>query len=123
MNYTIYAQEALEQESERRVKHTPGPWRIGRYHNDKLETVGPIRVWNAQGGVIADVPHTDQGWADASLMATAPDMLDALYECVEVLDNYSDVNDGDYGQPVPNRAMSLLQRIEPLIARVEKGGQ
>lgn len=42
----------------------------------------------------------------------ATDVIDVLNDCAEFLDNYSDVNDGDDGQPVPNRAMSLMSRVE-----------
>jgi len=38
--------------------------------------------------------------------------LEALLEqCAEFLESYSDVVDGDYGVPEPNRAMSLLSEI------------
>jgi len=40
------------------------------------------------------------------------DKLEELLErCAEFLDGYSDVVDGDYGQPEPNKAMSLLSSI------------
>lgn len=39
-------------------------------------------------------------------------VLEELLErCAEFLDDYSDVNDGDYGEPRPNAAMSLLSAI------------
>lgn len=34
-----------------------------------------------------------------------------LADCAEFLDGYSDVVDGDYGEPAPNAAMSLLSAI------------
>ena len=40
------------------------------------------------------------------------DLVDILDNCAEFLDNYVDVNDGDDGQPVPNRAMSLKADVE-----------
>lgn len=40
------------------------------------------------------------------------DVMDVLNECWEFLDNYVDVNDGDDGRPVPNRAMALQQRVQ-----------
>ena len=34
-----------------------------------------------------------------------------LADCAEFLDGYSDVVDGDYGVPEPNKAMRLLSAI------------
>jgi hypothetical protein len=34
-----------------------------------------------------------------------------LLRCAEFIEPYVDVNDGDYGVPVPNAAMSLLSAI------------
>jgi len=51
------------------------------------------------------------------IVASAHDLVDALQQCAEFLDNYSDVNDGDDGQPVPNRAMSLLQYVDAVLAK------
>lgn len=48
------------------------------------------------------------------------ELLDTLVECSEFLDNYVDVLDGDYGEPRPNRAMSLHSRVESAIAIVER---
>ena len=39
-------------------------------------------------------------------------VLEELLErCAEFLDSYSDVVDGDYGEPEPNNAMRLLTAI------------
>jgi len=35
-----------------------------------------------------------------------------LEECREFIENYSDVVDGSYGEPAPNRAMQLLNMID-----------
>jgi len=40
---------------------------------------------------------------------------DILQEVSEFLDNYVDVLDGDYGDPRPNNAMSLKQRVDELL--------
>ncbi len=52
--------------------------------------------------------------------ALVPDLLDVLHRCAELLDDYSDVVDGDDG-PLPNRAMSLLRDVEAAIAKAEGG--
>lgn len=43
-----------------------------------------------------------------------------LRECEDVLDDYSDVVDGEDGQPRSNRAMALLGEVERAIALVER---
>jgi len=40
-------------------------------------------------------------------------MLEAdLLECREYLEGHSDVIDGDYGEPAPNKAMRLISMID-----------
>lgn len=39
-----------------------------------------------------------------------------LREAIEVLDNYSDVNDGEDGSPVPNRAMAMMQVLDAALS-------
>ncbi len=51
--------------------------------------------------------------------ALVPELLDVLHRCAELLDDYSDVIDGDDG-PRPNRAMSLLTDVEAAIAKGEQ---
>ncbi len=51
--------------------------------------------------------------------ALVPELLDVLHRCAELLDDYSDVVDGDDG-PLPNRAMSLLTDVEAAIAKAEQ---
>lgn len=40
-----------------------------------------------------------------------------IRELMEFVDNYSDVVDGDYGVPEPNRAMSLLVMARDFLGR------
>lgn len=51
------------------------------------------------------------------VLSAVPEMIDVLAECLAVLDDYSDVNDGEDGQPRPNRAMSLMQEIEAVFKK------
>ena len=39
------------------------------------------------------------------------ELEELLERCADVLDSYSDVVDGDYGVPEPNKAMALLLEI------------
>lgn len=49
------------------------------------------------------------------------EVIALLADVAEALDNYSDVDDGKDGQPVPNWAMSLTRRIEEMMGRLERG--
>ncbi|MCW5615856.1 MAG: hypothetical protein KIT32_12105 [Rhodocyclaceae bacterium] len=42
-------------------------------------------------------------------------LLATLEECAEYLENHSDVVDGSYGEPAPNKAMSLLTEVRRVI--------
>ena len=44
------------------------------------------------------------------------ELEELLERCADVLDSYSDVIDGDYGIPEPNKAMALLSEIRKEIA-------
>ena len=61
--------------------HTPGPWRV------EVDNHGTIAVMWSHGYVVDDVACGEVGeprsMADAHLIAAAPDMLEALEECVE----------------------------------------
>lgn len=45
--------------------------------------------------------------------------VDLLNEIAEFLENQSDVVDGSYGEPHPNRAMSLLRQVDVEIERLK----
>lgn len=58
------------------------------------------------------------GWAAGRLSAHQDRqavVLDLLNDVSDFLDNYVDVLDGDYGEPRPNRAMSLKARVDELL--------
>jgi hypothetical protein len=83
------------------------------------------------------IGYSVSGWGDLSYVSPekyasvppppgekpkpAPDpekLLDLLEEVADVLDNYSDVRDGDEGEhPYPNRAMEMLSRVEETLDR------
>lgn len=48
-----------------------------------------------------------------------PELLDLLSDVAELLEDHSDVVDGDYGEPRPNRAMRMRQRVDEAIAALE----
>jgi hypothetical protein len=47
-------------------------------------------------------------------------LLEVLQDVREFLDGQIDVVDGDYGEPAPNKAMRLAQRIDEALGEVEK---
>ncbi len=104
--------------------HTPGPWDFQDMRDcfDKHIAIRP----HGQGFLLASLSSESFTYgagghdidANAHLIAAAPDMLDMLKRCAELLDDYSDVNDGEDG-PRPNRAMSLLTDVEAIIAKAE----
>jgi hypothetical protein len=46
--------------------------------------------------------------------------IDLLNDVAEFLEGQSDVDDGSYGEQVPNRAMSLLMDVEQEIERLKR---
>lgn len=97
------------------MSHTPGPWTLDRYRDNR-----DFVIVDAERNVITESDcagtHAEE---NARLIAAAPELLAALMECAEFVDNYVDVNDGDDGRPTPNRAMSLHSLILSVIAKAE----
>lgn len=103
--------------------HTPGPWRvetdIRNDHGRESEMVG----WN----IVSDAHEIvgcegieawfENGEANAKLIAAAPAMLAVLYELESYFEDREDVVDGDYGQPEPNKEMTLLREVRDAIQK------
>jgi hypothetical protein len=51
------------------------------------------------------------------------EIIDLLNDVAEFLEGQSDVDDGSYGEQVPNRAMSLLMAVEQEIERLNAAPQ
>lgn len=51
------------------------------------------------------------------LVKSAPELLAAVEEALEFAEGYEDVVDGSYGEPRPNRAMSVAQTLRAAIAK------
>ena len=107
--------------------HTSGPWlksTIGRRNDGSIAVMskdGPVAYANLLRYVKRGTAHSindAESESNARLIAAAPELLEALKRCAELLDDYSDVNDGEDG-PRPNRAMSLLTDVEDAIAKAE----
>lgn len=119
-------------------KFTPGPWHADRAKDGGLRDYHQIDVTGRNGLcganwplTVADTSNRDrlvgdaEDAANARLIASAPDMYDLLNALDDLLDDYEDVIDGDYGEPRPNRAMSMRQEIVALLARIDgtEGGK
>jgi len=56
-------------------------------------------------------------------MMTMPDwllqLLDAVQYAQDVLDDYADVEDGDDGRPIPNRAMLAMTELKNAVRIVD----
>lgn len=93
---------------------TAGPWRLHETSKGATEIIG-------RGVTLASITrnaNTEKcAGANARLMVASPDMLAALHEVEDFLDNQSDVEDGDYGVPRPNRAMRLLIEVRDAISK------
>ena len=60
-------------------KHTPGPWSI--YVNAPSDHV--IRKMSKDGYELCAIARVSSGYANARLIAAAPELLEALTDCVE----------------------------------------
>ena len=59
-------------------KHTPGPWAI--YVNALSDIV--IRKMSKDGYELCSIARVSSGYANARLIAAAPELLEALADCV-----------------------------------------
>lgn len=65
----------------RAAKHTPGPWEVGHYGNSFIVTAKD-RMYDV--AVVRTIGNEDNA-ANASLIAAAPALLEALQRAVEIL--------------------------------------
>ena len=86
------------------TKHTKGPWRrAGKF---------ATHILSADGKMVADAPHhhempTDEGYANALLIAAAPDLLQIL---VDVLDKWKCDADPDECWELVNNAEAAIRK-------------
>ena len=73
-----------------------------------LDIYNPTKV----RGIVESLEH------DLSALRKENEALRAMLEEVsEMLDDYVDVVDGSYGEPRPNKAMSMKSEIDALLAK------
>jgi hypothetical protein len=119
----------MSEQSTQQSAHTPGPWKIGSTTADSGTVFNPNYVSSADDDAICqvfEIPlHTtlaeiersgswDRGLANASLIASAPDLLAVLEGIAETLDKMA---------PCPEEILDqLLASAQSAIKRA-KGGK
>jgi hypothetical protein len=75
-------------------RHTPGPW-IGFNNGFKIwvRSEGNLTIAPQYIADLSGQSDKEKAWADAQLMAAAPDLLEALKELVDLVEG---VRDGSY---------------------------
>ncbi len=75
-----------------KTKHTPGEWKVGKKSTSRNKEYIPIGTAGYFKTIAQTTPlndlATEEDWANAQLMASAPVLLDA---CLEMM-NYFEVN-------------------------------
>ncbi len=98
------------------TKHTPGPWKFSAESIDPEWSV----VTTAGGSVIANVNDRHDQPANASLIAAAPDMLEALKEALSHLDeNARFLRDIQAHAGKVSDAFSSADKVRAAIAKAE----
>ena len=76
------------------TQHTPTPWEydaMGKYYTpDGVIRVNGVVICRMTPSLVS-VPIIEEIKANARLIAAAPDMLEALEECVPLLQHYFDI--------------------------------
>lgn len=68
-------------------KHTPGPWRFGGPEKCTIYDRFGQRIANSFEGVMATQRSDSECQANAKLIASAPDLLEALQAIIEDMDS------------------------------------
>lgn len=116
-----------ERASTKGREHTPGPWVLdGHNMSSILKCVvpkGDPKACHLTGDYDIIARCFSDNWRnDARLIAAAPDLLEALFECEEYFDNKADA-DCDQDGFIPNKEMRLLDVVRAAIAKAEGLGQ
>lgn len=110
------------------AKFTPGPWWacIGPdqpvpYYRGLVAMLGAYRdqfisIVTGKNGSQAGHECSSEEWrANAHLIAAAPDLYEALYLCMQTLDQYADVS--SINEDCPNAAMTAMMRAKEVLAK------
>lgn len=95
-------------------RHTPGPWHFSPGHDPHNQA----HIYGEDGKTLA-ITYSDEGSANAQLIASAPDMLEALRELTAKAWRSFDFRNTPEGA----RNADLLKKAEDAIAKAEGGAQ
>ena len=100
------------------AKHTKGPWRatLSIPAHGRFPAVWQIDDWQ-DAICTTQFCYARETEANARLIASAPEMLDALIECEDHFDRYADAEILADGSMVPTREMTLLTLVRAAIAK------
>jgi len=107
-------------------KHTPGPWKVhGPYYGEDVDPEEPGKQWlsidDAEDDELAVLVNrlgepSAQQYADARLIAAAPDLLAALEELITLAD------DGAFIDLADIEATPISQKLRAAIAAAKETG-
>ena len=86
------------------AKHTPGPWQFSPGHDPHNQA----QIYGDDGKTLA-VTFSDEGSANARLIAAAPDLLFALYACLAELVDVVNAEGGDESEAMRQARAAILQ--------------
>jgi len=98
------------------TKWTPGPWRVQpTFETDESD---PQEIRAQRLILTGDRQYIAETMSNhAHLIASAPELYEALKEAASTLDNYADVLDGMDGTPRPNDAMKTLLVVDAALRK------
>jgi hypothetical protein len=105
------------------AKHTPGPWELDDVaSNQRLGLPALVTAWDDGAGETTDIasisPDDENMWADAALIAAAPDMYVALRMAEQLVAR--GMAEGAYEHcAAPKIGESGLERISAALAKAE----
>ena len=85
--------------------HTPGPWKFEEAFDDDTSCGIVIRSATDEIAQINSIGVTD--FENAALLASAPDLLQSLRECIDILRDFNCVTGEDGEEPLPFYVRSL----------------
>ena len=85
------------------MSHTPGPWKIVRIDGELVGSIYKSKI-RICAGILDDMKLQKEAEGNTYLIATAPEMLEALEALVSM------VNSGEYRQEILNRADAAIRK-------------
>lgn len=92
---------------------------VVKEHRGRREPENRILADHVQSAVISlNLADVQARMKEKLLPKVHGDVIEALTQALEYFEDHSDVNDGDYGVPAPNREMSLAQLCRDALTRI-----